>query len=351
MPIQKTHLSALGTAAIMACALSAIAQVPDPNFEPTLNFQVDKALPGRVLLNDVGTRIENRYRLGIGCAPVPEALRVHLRLQDDAGLLVNAVLDESPGGRAGIKRHDVIVAANGQPLTSVEDLVAAVNEAKDTEMSLAIIHAGEEQTVKLTPEERDEEEIERLRNGFANRLGRNQFMQGFDMGDMEAEIERAIEQMQKQLGPMQNGFRMQMGPGIVFGPNGIPSAGNTGGWSSSKSTITRSFQSNGEEVSVTIARDDNGPAKIKVKRGSESWSLTEKELDQLPKDIRGLVESQLNGRGTLRGLMAPGFPAIPSRPRVPAKPRNNKQQIDDRFDGVELQLRELQDAINSIQEK
>ena len=342
MPIQKTHLSALAVAAFMACALPAIAQNL-PGFGPNGVFQVQaEAVP----------QIENRYRIGIDCAPAPEALRVHLRLQEDTGLLVNSVLDESPGGVAGIKRHDVIVAANGQPLTSVQDLVVAVNEAKDTELSLAIIHEGEEQTITLTPEERDEEEITRLRNGFANRLGRNPLMQGLDMGDMQAEIERAIEQMQKQLGPTQNGWRMQMGPGIMFGPQGVPSAGNTGGWSRSKSTVQRSFQSNGEEVSITIDRDDNGPAKIKVKRGSESWELTEKEIDQLPKDIQGLVQSQLNGRGTLQGLMGPGFPSLRARPQVPAQPpRDNNRKMDDRFDGVELRLQELQDAINSIQGK
>ena len=342
MPIQKTHLSALACAAVLACTLPAIAQnLPGFGGNNVIDVQAE-ALPQ--------DRIENRYRIGIDCAPAPEALRVHLRLQEDTGLLVNGVLDASPGGRAGIKRHDVIVAANGQPLTSVRDLMVAVNEAKENEMTLSIIHAGEEHTIKVTPEERDAEEINRLRNGFANRLGQNPFFRDLDMGDMQAEIERAIEEMQSQLGPMQNGFRMRMGPGIMFGPNGgAPSARNPGvnGWSSSKSSMTQSFQSNGEQVTITIDRDDDQPAQIKVKRGGDSWELTEKELDQLPKDIRALVQSQLNGRGTLQGIMGPmGFPTLP---RQPARPRNNNRRMEDRFDGVELKLQQLQDAIRSIQ--
>lgn len=343
MPIQKTHLSALACAAILACALPAIAQnLPGFGANGVVDVQAE------VLPQD---QIENRYRIGIDCAPASEALRAHLRLQEDTGLLVKGVLDASPGGRAGIKRHDIIVAADGQPLTSVQDLVVAVNEAKESEMTLAIIHAGEEHTIKVTPEERNPEEIARLRNGFANRLGRqNPLLQGLAMGDMQAEIQRAIEEMEAQLGPMQNGFRMHMGPGIMF-PNGAaPSVGNPGvnGWSSSKSSMTRSFQSNGEKVTITIDRDDDKPAQIKVQRGGDSWELTEKELDQLPKDIRALVQSQLNGRGTLQGLMGPmGFPTLPRKPARPGN--NNNRRMEDRFDGVELKLQELQDAIRSIQ--
>ena len=112
MPIQRTHLSALGVAAILACALPAVAQNL-PGFGPG-NPQI--AVFGQ-------QQIENRYRIGIDCAPAPEALKVHLHLNEETGLLVNSVLDDSPSGRAGLKRHDIILEANSHPLSTVRDLI------------------------------------------------------------------------------------------------------------------------------------------------------------------------------------------------------------------------------------
>ena len=62
---------------------------------------------------------ENKYRIGLACDEVSAVLRLHLRLPDDSGLLVNAVLDDSPAGRASIQRFDVIVEANGKPVASI----------------------------------------------------------------------------------------------------------------------------------------------------------------------------------------------------------------------------------------
>ena len=79
---------------------------------------------------------ENRYFIGLACDEVSEALRLHLKLGEDSGLLVNAVLDDSPAGRAGVQRFDVIVEANGKPVASIFDLVTVVNEAKENGMDL-----------------------------------------------------------------------------------------------------------------------------------------------------------------------------------------------------------------------
>ena len=51
-------------------------------------------------------------------------------------------------------------------------------------------------------------------------------------------------------------------------------------------------------MSVTISKEGDQPAKIVVKRGDEKWELTETELDKLPADVRPHVERML-GRGPL----------------------------------------------------
>lgn len=353
MPFQKTHFQALCLAGVLACALPALAQEVDIDIENLLRERA--AFIGQQAAAD---QAPNKYRIGIDCGELPRALASHLRLQEGTGLLVNNVLGESPAGRAGIKRHDVILEANGHPLANVMDLVAAVNEAKDSEMSLTVIHAGEEKVFEITPEERDEEEVTRLRNGFANRLGQG-FAPGVNNAQIQAEMERAFEQMQKQLGQfggMNQGWR-RLGPGIMFDFDtdmNSPSAMMPPGFSQSWSKTSRMMTTpNGEELSIEIDRNNDKPATVKVKRGSKSWELTEKDLDKLPADIRPIVESQLNGGRGIQGIVAPRLPGLPTRPRQvarpPAAPRADEQKVQDRFDGLELQMKELQDAIRSIQ--
>ena len=180
MPIQKSHIASLGIAMLLAYSI--------PSFAQDLSLLVQD----EGLAQAEEQPIENRYRIGIDCAPASAALRVHLRLPEDAGLLVNTVMPDSPADKAGIKRFDVIVEANGHNVESVVDLVRAVNEAKDSEMSLAVIHEGEKRFVNVTPQERDEDEIRRLRHGFADRLGRRAWPLG--VGPAQEEFERAMEQ-------------------------------------------------------------------------------------------------------------------------------------------------------------
>ena len=180
-----------------------------------------------------------------------------------------------------------------------------------------------------------------------------------DLNGLQDQVQQMVEQMQRQFGggfggPANRGWR-RMGPGIMLDlddlqnlPNLLPKSGNGQSWS--RSSTTRQFpMPNGEQVSITVERDGKQKANIKVKRGSESWELTEADLDELPEDIRPLVESQLNGAGTIQGLIAPfRRNSQPSPNRGRARQRND-DRYEDRFDGLELKMQELQDAIRSIQ--
>ena len=117
-------------------------------------------------------------------------------------------------------------------------------------------------------------------------------------------------------------------------------------WSRSKSSTTRSFSlPGGDEVTVKVDREGDQPAKIHVERGNESWDLTDADLGQLPEDLQALVESQLNGGGRLiQGLMPPRPPRANGNPGAP-----KQRVLQDQFEGLELKMQELKDAIRSIQ--
>jgi S1-C subfamily serine protease len=67
--------------------------------------------------------------LGRGEAPARPRLGVALARARGGGLLVRAVLDGSPAAEAGIRRGDVLLAAAGRPLQSVDDLLDVLQTA------------------------------------------------------------------------------------------------------------------------------------------------------------------------------------------------------------------------------
>jgi S1-C subfamily serine protease len=68
------------------------------------------------------------------------------------GILIETVVENSPASRANLRAGDVIVEAEGKPVTNQIDLVKIINEKKEGEISLIIIRDKQRQTVKITPE-------------------------------------------------------------------------------------------------------------------------------------------------------------------------------------------------------
>ncbi|MFL5955874.1 MAG: S1C family serine protease [Solirubrobacterales bacterium] len=92
-----------------------------------------------------------RPTLGIAVAPayVARRLRRAVGLPEQAGVLVRAVKDDSPAGRAGVERGDLIVAAGDKPVAGIDDLYTAI-DAADGELALKTLRGTEEREAKLT---------------------------------------------------------------------------------------------------------------------------------------------------------------------------------------------------------
>jgi len=107
-----------------------------------------RGMPGR---GNVG-----KYMLGVHCKPVSPALRYHLDLSDDVGLMVESVTKNSPAAVAGIQKHDILLYANQAGLSTVDDLVNAIDKAGDEGLavSLHLLSKGKEVGAELEPIER-----------------------------------------------------------------------------------------------------------------------------------------------------------------------------------------------------
>ena len=90
-------------------------------------------------------------QLGIAITPghVARRLRRAVGLPDVEGLLIHGVEERSPAGRAGLAPGDLILAAAGQPVRTVDDLTGALQAADDT-IELNVLRGTDERSIQVT---------------------------------------------------------------------------------------------------------------------------------------------------------------------------------------------------------
>ncbi len=91
-----------------------------------------------------------RPRLGIALTHPRAArkMRAAVGLPERDGLLVRAVAEGSPAAQAGLLQGDLLVGVGDAPLTSADDLFAALDRA-DGSLSVQVLRGNEERTVEV----------------------------------------------------------------------------------------------------------------------------------------------------------------------------------------------------------
>lgn len=94
-------------------------------------------------------QVEHAY-LGINPAPVTEDLSRSFDLGVERGVLVQGLPAGTPAARAGVRQGDVIVALDGEPIATVEDLYAALRDyAPGDTARVTLVRDGERSTVRV----------------------------------------------------------------------------------------------------------------------------------------------------------------------------------------------------------
>jgi hypothetical protein len=293
---------------------------------PVMAGQADEASAEATEQAETAAPQVGKYRIGLGCVPVPESLRVQLRLPEGHGLLVQQVLDGTPAAKAGVEKYDFILQADGAELQDVMDLVRAVDRSEGKETTLKVVRGGEERQIRVNPEPRPQDE-----DGIAGR-------------SEEFEVEMLPEEARQWLegfgGPRGGALNWrQFRPGIV-----IEDLDKDGRWD--RRIMRRELP---ENFSLQIEKKDNSPAKIHVRRGSDEWDVTEDDLQPLPEDVRVLVEDMLGeSRGNVSGWFFPNRPEGPGMRLAPRPLAPDGSRLEQRLDEMSLKLKELQEAIESL---
>lgn len=272
--MRKLGVSLAALAAVIVAGSVGSAQQADAEAERGSLIQIgpDRAAEGepaggRGLLQPgfrEAPQAVSRYWIGVAGGPVPPEVRAHVRMDDDAGVILRSVQEGSPAEEGGLKQFDIVTRVDGDALVDMRQFANAVGEAgqRKVRMTVEILREGQPKTVWVTPEERPIDPTPPRRpwpqgGGFGFDAA-----PGFGMG--------------RGLGGFANGR------GLGQLPNGL---------------------------SIGIQQSGDGPAKLTVRRGEESWELNADDPDAiaaLPDDIRPFVERAVNGAGGFGGLLGGG---------------------------------------------
>jgi membrane-associated protease RseP (regulator of RpoE activity) len=268
-------------------------------------------------------------------------LRTHLQLAEDMGIVVEVVLEESPAEKAGLRKHDIILRANGNAVHGMDVLQAQVNEYGEKPIELELIRLGKEETLVVVPEQRPSRVA--TVDGDPRRESRGRFGGG---GGVRADAMRQLFEQLQQNGGLQGGMRL-LDPGALLGE------GNQVGQNPMP-----------DGVSLSVTRKNGEPARVTIQRGEDSWEIMEGDqeaLQQLPEDLRPLAEGALqqglggfgggmkfNLENGLEDLLPRGFGGFGGGGIIPAprqKPLQHEDELARRLEQMEKDLRKLQERL------
>jgi serine protease Do len=115
-----------------------------------LAIPADEALRGRAGALARGESAP-QPQLGIAVAPghVAKRLRRAVGLPDAEGLLIREVTEGSPAERADLAQGDLIIAAGGQPVRTIDDLFDALQAARGGALELNVLRGADERTIQV----------------------------------------------------------------------------------------------------------------------------------------------------------------------------------------------------------
>ncbi|MFP6765484.1 MAG: PDZ domain-containing protein [Planctomycetaceae bacterium] len=207
--------------------------------------------------------------IGIACGEIGEDLRAHIDLPKGQGVIVREVFPGSAAAKAGIRKHDILLAVDKVRLESSHSLIQAVQKATGGELRFEVLRKGKKSTIKVLPRKRTGEHRITIQTDKA--------LQG-DARQGAAGVRKLVEQLMQE----QTGLQILRNEPGQAGPN-------------QRKVQSAAAFPNG--VSVSITRNNNEPARIQVKRGDDSWEVTSDEIDSLPEDLRSGIRVMLNQDG------------------------------------------------------
>jgi membrane-associated protease RseP (regulator of RpoE activity) len=94
------------------------------------------------------------FWIGVSVSTIEPALRAHLKIPANQGLISTEVIADSPAAKAELKVNDILLTMAGQPLRDQAGLVDLVQKNGEKTVAIDIVREGSHQTFQVTPQRR-----------------------------------------------------------------------------------------------------------------------------------------------------------------------------------------------------
>ena len=271
-----------------------------------------------------------QFWFGVAVENIPPVISRQLKLKPDQGLLVTAVLADSPARAAGLRPDDLLVEINGTPLTSQEELARAANDLGEVKISTAradssllqpstikYLREGNPFIAQMTPAIRPADMLvigprtENFTPGIEN------------PGRVPSDVRNIV---------LPNGRTAFIGPGYHFDLQG----------GSSSVKIIQQALSNGQSVWMSQETDDAGNVKNTIRVGGNTYTVEPGSLDKLPPSVRPLAEQML--------AKTVPQPAQPARPQGVRGGPATRPSIDQRLNELAAQNEQLRQQLDELKQ-
>ncbi len=253
--------------------------------------------------------------LGIMTEPIPQALREHLDIGDQQGVLITSVIPDAPADQAGLSPNEIITSIGNRKVTSPEEVSAIIADHKPSEeIRITTIRKGKPAEHNITLGERPAHlnmvrpiegaqlhGLEDMPQELADRIRRmvEENANGFEMpfgllGEPEIapnpEIHGAMDDIRKK---MENALRHEMKFELGPGGNGF------------KAHREATFRMMDDEGSIELkSQEDAKEVTVRDNDNNIIWNGpwdTDQDKAAAPEDIRERI-SRLNIDGNGPGL-------------------------------------------------
>ncbi len=90
--------------------------------------------------------------IGVGVTPLTKQLGDFFGVSGGKGLLINRVTKDSPAAKAGLKAGDIILEIEGKEVSRTFDVMRALGEKKEGDVTLKVLRNKRTRTITVTPE-------------------------------------------------------------------------------------------------------------------------------------------------------------------------------------------------------
>ena len=112
------------------------------------------------------------FWIGVSVSTVEPALRAHLKIPADQGLIATEVIADGPAAKAELKVNDILLTMAGKPLRDQASLVDLVQKNGEKTVAVDIIREGSRQTLQVTPRRRKNQNVGQAQVKFHRGLQR-----------------------------------------------------------------------------------------------------------------------------------------------------------------------------------